>query len=575
MACCRRRASRLRAGAGRPRVARARQPHVHTRAPTAPGTVDDVAAAAHARRASSSSSSRTTATARARRNRPAYRSGVLVHRRGRDQHDGRPLCRARAWPRAVPRSPASRATSSKTWHGSAGSASSRIPDSPKHGARAGRDWDAAVRRHRVAERRQRVARRAGNDARRARSRPTGSAAPETIAALFDRADAVFADGTRSRDTAGSSASPGTTRTPASGSRGNWEPTAAATSSLQLPGYESAFRAFAVRRACRAVRGRRRTTDAAALLDAIRAGHVFTVDRCARHARRPPVRGDGRGRPCRGRRRPRRGRAACGLEARVPRVPGVSHRARAGRQRSSPRRRTAACASSTGGLGAEPSTASRRAAERAGRRLPWIVGNPIYHRPAAAARACALAIPCRRRGGAARRGSRGQAVARRARAAQSEGICWTADGARRLHFDVATSAPGRAARPVRGRRGRRRAGAVPRGWDAGRASTAAAERPDARCQCRSARRPGASAGSDPSIVDATSPSTSIVPVRRHDGDRAGTRAGSRSTTWIRCCSSSTRRTRRPGGNGCGVDRPTCRLERAVGCPATQVRTVSSR
>lgn len=98
---------------------------------------------------------------------------------------------------------------------------------------------------------------------------------ETIASLFNRPAALLSRWdalTRERRVVGVAGHDAHARI---GLRGNWEPSEGDIA-LRLPGYESAFRAFGVRARLADRPSGDASRDAALLLDAIRAGHVFTV-----------------------------------------------------------------------------------------------------------------------------------------------------------------------------------------------------------------------------------------------------------------------------------------------------------
>ena len=116
--------------------------HVHTHAdPTAPATARD-RRRRRAGRPRSSSSSPITATAPAHPIHPRTCDGVLCIDARRDQHERRPLRRARHAALRRIRSAASRRRSSKTSRGSAASASRRIRIRRRHEL-AWTDWSAA------------------------------------------------------------------------------------------------------------------------------------------------------------------------------------------------------------------------------------------------------------------------------------------------------------------------------------------------------------------------------------------------------------------------------------------------
>ncbi len=128
----------------------------HARAPTAPASVEDVAAAA-ARRAGLAAVIVTDHGDGTRASGPAaLRRRRAGHRRRRSEHLGRALRRPRRGAVAVSARRRTRRRWSRTCDGSAASVSSRTPGRRKTDLKW-RDWDARVRRARMAERRQRVA----------------------------------------------------------------------------------------------------------------------------------------------------------------------------------------------------------------------------------------------------------------------------------------------------------------------------------------------------------------------------------------------------------------------------------
>jgi hypothetical protein len=164
-----------------------------------------------------------------------------------------------------------------------------------------------------------------------------------------------------------------------GPRGNWEP-GDRDVSLKVPGYESAFRAFAVRVRLNAPPTGDAGTDAAALLEAFKAGHVYTVVDAiaspaafrfeARSGTRSVTAGDDL--PV--------GDAAV-LEAHVTRLPGVSITLR--------RNGRVVAASDSGQLRFEHAASPATSVYRVEAKLasgpgtppvPWIVGNPIFIGP---------------------------------------------------------------------------------------------------------------------------------------------------------------------------------------------------
>ena len=200
--------------------------------------------------------------------------------------------------------------------------------------------------------------------------------PETVAAGFDRPDTPFAEWdavSQYRRVIGLAGHDAHARI---GPRGNWEP-GDRDLSLELPGYETAFRAFAPRVSLAAPLTGDAARDAAALLTAIRAGHVYTVI-------------DALASPAAFHFRARSGtrRASAGddlpvpdsaiLEADVARVPGVSLVLR--------RNGRVVAASDSGHLRFEHAASPAIAVYRVEAKLPsapgtpavpWIVGNPIF------------------------------------------------------------------------------------------------------------------------------------------------------------------------------------------------------
>ena len=175
------------------------------------------------RRAAVRHRARTMVTAPGRRIRRAYRDGVLCIDAVEISTEGGHYVALGLAARRRIGSPASRATSSRTSRASAASAIVAHPESPKADLRWTR-LDAAVRRHRVAQRRQRVAGRARSVAAARARRCIRSAAPETIAAMFDRPPAPFARwDSLARCTAASSGVAGHDAHARIGLRGNWEP----------------------------------------------------------------------------------------------------------------------------------------------------------------------------------------------------------------------------------------------------------------------------------------------------------------------------------------------------------------
>jgi hypothetical protein len=99
--------------------------------------------------------------------------------------------------------------------------------------------------------------------------------PETITAGFDRPDTPFAEWdalSQYRRVIGVAGHDAHARI---GLRGNWEP-GDRDVSLALPGYETAFRAFSLRARLAVPPTGDASRDATMLLDAVRAGHVYTV-----------------------------------------------------------------------------------------------------------------------------------------------------------------------------------------------------------------------------------------------------------------------------------------------------------
>ena len=99
--------------------------------------------------------------------------------------------------------------------------------------------------------------------------------PETIAAMFDRPDeplAAWDRAARERRVIGTAGHDAHARI---GLGGNWEP-GEHDVSLRLPSYEAAFRTFALRVRLAAPPSGAAAADAAALVHAIRAGHMYTA-----------------------------------------------------------------------------------------------------------------------------------------------------------------------------------------------------------------------------------------------------------------------------------------------------------
>jgi hypothetical protein len=204
--------------------------------------------------------------------------------------------------------------------------------------------------------------------------------PETVAAGFDRPDAPFAEWdtvAQYRRVIGVAGHDAHARI---GPRGNWEP-GDSDVSLRLPGYETAFRAFAVRVRLPAGLTGDASHDASALFAAIKAGHLYTViDALASPA---AFRFEGRSgsRVASGGDDLPVGDAAV-LEAVVTRVPGVSLVLR--------RNGRVVAASDSGQLRFEHAASTAAAVYRVEAKLPnapgtppvpWIVGNPIFVGPA--------------------------------------------------------------------------------------------------------------------------------------------------------------------------------------------------
>jgi hypothetical protein len=203
--------------------------------------------------------------------------------------------------------------------------------------------------------------------------------PETVAAGFDRPDTPFAEWDTVSQYRRVIGLPGHDAHARIGPRGNWEP-GDRDVSVRLPGYETAFRAFAARVSLATPLTGDAARDATALLAAFRAGHVYTVI-------------DALASPAAFRFRAHSGtrRAGAGddlpvadsaiLEADVARVPGVSLVLR--------RNGRVVAASDSGQLrfehAASPATAVYRVEAKLPRApgtppVPWIVGNPIFIGP---------------------------------------------------------------------------------------------------------------------------------------------------------------------------------------------------
>ena len=203
--------------------------------------------------------------------------------------------------------------------------------------------------------------------------------PETVVAGFDRPDAPFGEWdtvAQYRRVIGVAGHDAHARI---GPRGNWEP-GDNDVSLKIPGYETAFRAFAVRVRLPAPLTGDASNDASALITAIKAGHLYTVIDAlaspaafrfeARSGSRVASGGDDLA----------VGDAAI-LEAEVTRVPGVSLVLR--------RNGRVITASDSGRLRFEHAASTASAVYRVEAKLPdapgtppvpWIVGNPIFVGP---------------------------------------------------------------------------------------------------------------------------------------------------------------------------------------------------
>jgi hypothetical protein len=203
--------------------------------------------------------------------------------------------------------------------------------------------------------------------------------PETVAAGFDRPDTPFAEWdtvSQYRRVIGLAGHDAHARI---GPRGNWEP-GDRDLSAKLPGYETAFRAFAVRVSLMTPLTGDAGRDAAALLTAIRAGHVYTViDALASPAAFQFRAHAGTRRAHAGDDLPVADSAI--LEADVARVPGVSLVLR--------RNGRVVAASDSGLLRFEHAASTATAVYRVEAKLPgvpgtppvpWIVGNPIFIGP---------------------------------------------------------------------------------------------------------------------------------------------------------------------------------------------------
>jgi hypothetical protein len=203
--------------------------------------------------------------------------------------------------------------------------------------------------------------------------------PETVAAGFDRPDTPFAEWDTVAQYRRVIGLPGHDAHARIGVRGNWEP-GDRDVSLKLPGYETAFRAFAARVSLAAPLSGDAARDAAALLTAIRAGHVYTVvDALASPAAFRFRAHSGTRRASAGDDLPVADSAI--LEADVTRVPGVSLVLR--------RNGRVVAASDSGLMRFEHAASAARAVYRVEAKLraapgtppvPWIVGNPIFIGP---------------------------------------------------------------------------------------------------------------------------------------------------------------------------------------------------
>jgi hypothetical protein len=203
--------------------------------------------------------------------------------------------------------------------------------------------------------------------------------PETIAAGFDRPDTPFAEWDTVSQYRRVIGLPGHDAHARIGLRGNWEP-GDRDVSMKLPGYETAFRAFAARVSLAAPLSGDAARDAAALLTAIRAGHVYTVvDALASPAAFRFRAHSGTRRASAGDDLPVADSAI--LEADVTRVPGVSLVLR--------RNGRVVAASDSGLMRFEHAASAATAVYRVEAKLraapgtppvPWIVGNPIFIGP---------------------------------------------------------------------------------------------------------------------------------------------------------------------------------------------------
>jgi hypothetical protein len=203
--------------------------------------------------------------------------------------------------------------------------------------------------------------------------------PETVAAGFDRPDTPFAEWDTVSQYRRVVGLPGHDVHARIGPRGNWEP-GDRDLSMKLPGYETAFRAFAARVSLAAPLTGDAARDAAAVLAALTAGHVYTViDALASPAAFRFGAHSGVRRARAGDDLPVADSAI--LEADVARVPGVSLVLR--------RNGRVVAASDSGQLRFEHAASRATAVYRVEAKLPgapgtppvpWIVGNPIFIGP---------------------------------------------------------------------------------------------------------------------------------------------------------------------------------------------------